>query len=274
MLTFVLKSIVYAFTVIIFIYLFVSVYLYFSQPGFVYMPSKVVENTPTVIGLKYEEVILTTSDQVLISAWFTPSDQNKGVVLFCHGNAGNLSHRIDSIHLFHKLGFSSLVFDYRGYGRSGGSPSEKGTYLDAECAWKFLLDTKGFSSEEIIVWGRSLGGAVAARLAYEKKARGLIVESSFTSIPDMGVEMYPLLPVRLLARFKYSTLEYVKQVNCPILVVHSPQDEMIPFHHGQKIFEAANPPKKFLQITGSHNEGYLLSPNYLEGIKDFLTLCL
>lgn len=255
------------------IYIFMSAVLFFAQSSFVYYPAKTTYMTPAESGLEYEDIEYRTADGTKISAWYIPAKpgEAKGVILFCHGNAGNISHRIDTINIFHSLGLSTFIFDYRGYGRSEGRTTEEGTYADAAGAWLYLLQEKGVKPEEITIAGRSLGGSVAAWLAAHKNPRALIIESTFSSVPELGARLYPYLPVKLLCRFSYNTKEYVKKVKCPLLVVHSPDDEMIPFSHGNKIFASANEPKKFLRIRGSHNEGFIFSQEqYTRGLKEFL----
>jgi pimeloyl-ACP methyl ester carboxylesterase len=248
-----------------------SAYLFFAQSSIVYQPGKTTYKTPADAGLEYEDIVIETADGIKISAWFVPVKEAKGVVLFCHGNAGNITHRTETVAVFHGLGLSTFIFDYRGYGKSEGKPTEEGTHLDAAAAWNYLLREKGVKPEEIIIAGRSLGGPVASRLAAKTPPRALIVESSFSSVPDLAAGLYPYLPVRLLCRFAYNTGEYVKQVKCPVLVIHSPDDGMIPFAHGKKIFEAANKPKRFMQIRGSHNEGFSISGElYTRGLKEFI----
>jgi hypothetical protein len=223
------------------------------------------------VGLDYEDLTLTTSDGVAINAWFVPSDVEGPVVLFCHGNAGNISHRLDTIRLLHDLGLSVLIFDYRGYGASGGSPSEEGTYRDAKAAWSYLTDQRQVAPRMVVLFGRSLGGPVAAHLAANHDPGALIIESAFTSIPDIGATAYPFLPVRLMSRYDYSTVDLVEKATCPVLVVHSPTDEIIPFQHGRAIYEAAPEPKAFLELLGSHNEGFLISGDkYTDGLRYFI----
>jgi hypothetical protein len=192
-------------------------------------------------------------------------------VLFFHGNAGNISHRLDSLSVFHRLGFNTLIFDYRGYGQSEGSPSEDGIYRDAEAALTYLREDRGIPLKTIVYFGRSLGGSVAAWLAARTSPGALIVESSFTSAPDMAAQLYPLLPARMLTRLRYNTLEYLTRVTCPVLIIHSAEDEIIPFQHGQRLFAAAPEPKRFLEIHGDHNMGFLNSgPRYEQGLQEFL----
>lgn len=253
-------------------YLGLALLVFVFQSRLLYMPGRTVRYTPRDTGLSYEEVILETEDQVQLCAWLVPAERPRAVVLLCHGNAGNISDRLDTIRLFHELGLTTFIFDYRGYGASRGSPSEKGTYLDAEAAWDYLVHTKEIPAGDIIVFGRSLGGAVAARLAEQRAPKALILESSFTSVPDLGARLYPFLPVRLLSRFSYNAEKHVRGITCPVLVVHSPQDEIVPFTLGQRLFDAANEPKTFLQIRGGHNEGFLVSGRvYTDGIDAFIS---
>jgi len=259
-------------TVLAGLYLCASVFLYFYQSRLIYAPSRNVSKTPEAIGLGYRDVTLVTGDGIRLSGWFVPAERTRAAVLFCHGNAGNISDRLDTIAVLNRLGLSALVFDYRGYGASGGEPSENGTYLDAEAAWRWLVENTGIDPGEIVIMGRSLGGAVALRLAVKHPPKALIVESSFTSIHDMGSELYPWLPVKLLARYNYPAIEYIERIKCPVLVVHSPEDDVIPYEFGRRLFEAAEEPKEFLEISGNHNEGFLTSgEKYVEGIDRFIS---
>jgi len=252
-------------------------YLYLMQGRMIFYPIGKLTATPADISLHYESVALTTSDGVKLHGWFVPArdGKGKGALLFFHGNAGNISHRLESLKIFHNLGLSTLIIDYRGYGESKGAISEKGTYLDAEAAWDYLAGTKEFSPQEIIVFGRSLGAAIATYIAGREEPGGLILESAFTSVPDMGARMYPYMPVRLLSRFKYDARKALQSVTCPVLVVHSPHDDIIPFENGLQLYESARQPKKFLEIRGDHNEGFYVSGKiYIDGMNDFITSVL
>lgn len=267
----VIRIVLGAAAALIVIYLGLILLVYLRQESMVYMPSREVRLTPRLIGLEYAEVRLRTKDGVALSAWYVPAKSEQGVLLFCHGNAGNISHRLDSIRIFNDLNLSVLIFDYRGYGESEGRPSEEGTYLDAEAAWDYLVHERKAPPERIVLFGRSLGGAVAAELATRRRAAALIVESSFTSVAGMAHELYPWLPVRRITRFRYATIDKIGKIACPKLIVHSPHDEVIPFSHGLALFEKAAPPKRMLRIAGSHNEGFLLSgQTYGEGLKQFI----
>ncbi len=175
-----------------------------------------------------------------------------------------------SIALFHELGFSVMLFDYRGFGLSAGAPSEQGVYRDAEAAWRYLVDIRGIAPDRIALHGRSLGAAIATWLASRHTPAALVIESTFTSMPEVAAELYPLLPVRLLMRHRFPVREYLKEVRCPVLVVHGREDELIPYRHGQALFEAANAPKAFMDIAGKHYDGHVASGrNYYEGLASF-----
>jgi len=245
--------------------------LYFNQSGMVYLPQKDMAASPAAVGLRYEDVFFPAGDGVNLHGWFVPSEPAKGVLLFCHGNAGNISHRLDSIMIFHQLGLSVFIFDYRGYGRSEGEPSEEGTYRDAEGAWNYLIQKRKVRPEGIVLFGRSLGGAVAAWLGQDRPAGALILESTFTSFRDIAGDVYPWLPARMLARYDYESASHLARVQCPVLIIHSRDDEIIPFKHGERLFASARDPKVFLEISGSHNDGYQRSGIlYTEGLNAFL----
>ncbi|SEL13203.1 alpha/beta hydrolase [Halomonas daqiaonensis] len=232
--------------------------------------------TPQDRGLEYEPVTLRTDDGLRLAAWWVPARTARGNLLFLHGNAGNISHRLDSIEQFHRLGLSVLILDYRGYGQSEGSPSEAGTALDARAGWRWLRETADLAPDEIVVFGRSLGAAVAAGLTAElqddSRPVALILESPFRSVPELAQRLYPILPARWLSRFDYDTVSRVAKVQAPLLVIHSREDDIIPFAEGEAVHAAASEPKRMLEISGGHNTGYLESePRYLQGIDAFLT---
>jgi fermentation-respiration switch protein FrsA (DUF1100 family) len=243
--------------------------MYFKQDSMIYFPEKDILQTPQNINLGYSEVNFPAKDGVNISGWHIPANPERGVLLLCHGNAGNISHVTEHIRIFHEMGLSVLAFDYRGYGKSTGKPSEEGTYLDAEAAWDYLI-RQGNSPERIIVYGQSLGGAVAAETAVRKNPVALIIESSFTSMPDLGAELYPWLPVKLLLKYQYSTATKIGTIKSPKLIIHSPDDEIVPFQQGRMLYEKASQPRDFLEIRGGHNDGFLLSGAiYKDGLMKF-----
>ena len=256
------------------VYLLLVLMLYLLQGRMVFLsdlPGRALTASPNDIGLDYEDVSLTTRDNEVLHGWYVPAKNPAGVVLFLHGNAGNISHRLDSIKIFHELDLDVLIIDYRGYGQSSGSASEQGTYLDAQAAWDYLVDKRGIAPGKIVIFGRSLGAAVASWLAARTTPGAVILESSFSSGVDMAGRLYPFLPTRLITRLKYPVKEYVKQISSPLLVVHSQQDEIIPFDMGQSVFAAAPEPKEMLVLSGDHNGGFLLNRSrYLAAIGEFL----
>jgi len=253
-------------------YLVFAGFIFVFQSHYVYYPEGELIADPANIGLEFESVHFETADGVKLFGWFIPADNARGVILFCHGNAGNISHRLDSIQIFHRLGLDVFIFDYRGYGQSEGSPTEEGTYQDAEAAWQYLIETRQTDPSQIIIFGRSLGGAVASWLAQSHQPGALILESTFTSLPEVAATHYPYLPVRFLLRFQYNTAEYLGRIDCPVLIVHSRDDEIMPFSHGRRLFEIAGEPKELLEIHGTHNEGFITSGKlYEQGLEAFIS---
>lgn len=259
------------------VYLSLSFYLYLDQGNMIHLPnlpSREVIATPKEIGLEYEQVALTTADGIRLEGWFLPAEPSHATLLFFHGNAGNISHRLESLRLFHNAGLAVFIIDYRGYGNSDGKPSEMGLYRDAEAAWRYLTDTRRILPRDILLFGRSLGGAMAAYLAERHPALGLVLESTFTSIPDLAEELYRGLPVRALARYRYDTLSRLANIDIPVMVIHSPHDDIIPFSHGERLYNSAKQPKRFLQIKGTHNTGVLESMDiYSRGWESFVHAC-
>ncbi|MDP1956786.1 MAG: alpha/beta fold hydrolase, partial [Rhodocyclaceae bacterium] len=195
--------------------------LYLLQPSLVYYPEigREIAATPREAGLLYEDVKLVTTDGVDLHGWFVAASDPRGTVLFLHGNAGNISHRLDSLRMFQRLGYSTLIVDYRGYGNSAGKPTEQGTYLDAAAAWDYLTQTRNIPAASIVLFGESLGGAVAAWLASRQThaaPAALVISSGFTSVPDLAADIYPWLPVRWLARFHYDTRAYLHATTVPV----------------------------------------------------------
>lgn len=240
----------------------------------VYAPSRHLEARPSELGRPFEEVVLTTSDNVRLDGWFFPARPSSArehlVLLFCHGNAGNISHRLGFYQAWLELGVNVFAFDYRGYGRSAGKPSEEGTYRDGQAAVAWLR-RGGFVSEHIILLGKSLGGGVASELALREPIGGLILQSTFTNIADMGEHLFPWLPVRWLHRIRYDTVAKLPRIHVPVLIAHSRHDEMIPFRQAERNFAAANEPKSLLPIAGNHvNVLEAGRQDYLAGLENFL----
>ena len=251
--------------------LLLNVWMYFQQPNMIFYPMRELYQTPADWGLDHEDITLNTADNVQLHGWYIPARQSEQVLLFFHGNAGNISHRRDSIELFHRLGLNVFIIDYRGFGNSKGTPDEQGLYQDAAAAWEYLSAEKGFASNQILIFGRSLGGAVAARLASGVQARGLILESTFSSARDFAKAAFPLLSRLVLTRYDFNTTENIQRVNYPVLVLHSPDDEIMPFQLGEKVFQAAHQPKHFVRMQGGHNTGFLQSqPRYEQEFDSWL----
>jgi fermentation-respiration switch protein FrsA (DUF1100 family) len=274
----------YLIGILVLVYAVWGLALLFLQPRLLYHPTREVSFTPANLGLEYEEVAFQSADGVRLTGWYIPAQtdcESSGVpftVLVCHGNGGNIAHLLDNLKALSGLGLSCFAFDYRGYGNSGGRPSEAGMYLDAQAACDWLTGAKGIPREQIVLLGRSLGASVAAHLAGRVHLGGLAVESGFTSYLDIAIRFYPYLPVRLFRRFlfRYDTLAYLKEVRCPVMVLHSRSDELVPFAFAARLFEAAREPKQFVELVGNHNEGFLLSGavytgawrQWLEFVKD------
>ena len=254
------------------------IFLYFSQSRMLYLPnlpSRDIVATPDMVGLGYEPVKIVSDDGVTLDGWFVPVRQMRGVLLFFHGNAGNISHRLDSLKVFYDLGLATFIFDYRGYGRSTGAPSEQGTYRDAAAVWRYLTEDRRIAAKDIVLFGRSLGAAIAVQLATKHTPKALIIESAFTSVPDLAAEVYPFIPARRLSRFRYDTETLLQFVSCPVLIVHSRDDEIIPFAHGRRLYAVAHEPKQLLEIRGGHNDGFLVSrQDYMAGLDTFMKVHL
>ncbi|MFB6230757.1 MAG: alpha/beta hydrolase [Salinibacter sp.] len=252
------------------------------QDQLLFQPSGRLLATPDDAGMSYETVHLDTDDGETLHGWWIPApdvsrETSPGVsaehtLLFFHGNAGNISGRLESVQQFHQLGLNVLIVDYRGYGQSTGSPSEEGIYRDAAACWRYLTATKGLAPQEIIVFGRSMGGGAATWLATRKQPGAVILESVFTNVPDVGAHHYSFLPVRTLATNQFDNESRVPEIDAPKLFIHSRDDRVVPFELGRRVYEAAAEPKQFLEIEGGHNDGFLVSADeYLRTIDDFLS---
>lgn len=234
-----------------------------------FYPTQDVSFNPKSANLEFQDVFFTTDDNVELNGWLILREGAVYTVLFCHGNAGNLSHRIDKLKFFHELGCNVFIFDYRGYGKSKGRPSEKGFYRDAKAAYKFLLSS-GVSSDQIIGYGESIGGAVIVDLASKEPMRAMILDSTLTSIKDMIARAYPFVPYWVFSS-RFASDEKIKQINIPKLIIHSRNDEIIPYAIGKKLYEVALPPKEFAEIRGGHNSCFYESQDFLKKqIGDFI----
>lgn len=254
------------------IYLGLAALVYLVQDRLVYFPQSSITATPEDYGMPYEDVHFEAGDGVALHGWYVPAGEGARTLLFFHGNGGNISGRLETIALFHSLGLNVFIIDYRGYGRSEGTPSEEGTYRDAEAAWQHLTGDRGTSADSIVVMGRSLGGAIAAWLAGRKKPRGLILESTFSSGVELAREAYPFFPVSIMLKHRYPTSDYISDLRIPKLFAHSKEDDVVPYGLGRKLYESAPPPKSFLEMRGYHNNAFLVTgDSYREALREFLS---
>jgi len=241
----------------------------------VYHPDRVLVTTGAELGRPFEDVWFGADDGVKLNGWFFPANTNSPraqfALLVCHGNAGNITHRLDTCAALLATGVNVLLFDYRGYGRSTGRPSEDGTYRDAQAAYQWLR-LRGFQGTNIIVFGESLGGGVAAELAVREPVGGLVLQSTFTSVPDMAAELFPWFPARRLATIRYDTRSKLPRLHVPVLVMHSRVDEIVPFHHGQQNFATANQPKLFWELPAGHNNPLADRKHFTDGLEQFLRM--
>lgn len=239
---------------------------------FVFFPARDHDFSPETMHMDYEDMIFETGDGKKLNGWFFPGKTESPVLIFFHGNAGNISHRLDNVLGLLEQELGVFIFDYRGYGKSSGSPSEKGIYTDGLAAYDYLLEEKKVPPEKIILFGRSLGAAVAAQVALKRKARVLIMESAFTSIKDMArtMPLFALLSPFLPAN--YNNLKKVAQLRIPLLVIHGRRDDLVPFSMGQRLYDAARPPKFFYPLEGAgHNDTFVVGgPAYFQTLSRFI----
>jgi fermentation-respiration switch protein FrsA (DUF1100 family) len=254
--------------------LFLFMLLRWFETKQTYHPSRTLYAGAAELGRPWEDVNLTTADGIRLHAWYFPalphSPRTRLSVIVCHGNGGNISHRLKLYDILLRTGVNVLAFDYRGYGLSQGRPGESGTYLDAQAAYAWLRK-RGFSGKDILAYGESLGGGVASELALREPCGGLILQSTFTSVTDLAAELYPFLPVRLLGSIRYDTRSRLPQLHVPVLVLHSRADSLIAFQHAERNFAAANEPKFLCEITGDHNDATEDAGPFAIALETFLS---
>ncbi len=241
-----------------------------ADRAFIYYPVRELIGTPASLGLAYRDVWFQAEDGIRLHGWLIPGARPT-TLLWCHGNAGNISHRLDNIReIQHRLGIGVFIFDYRGYGRSDGSPTEAGLYRDARAAREALIRDLGVPSEQIIYFGRSLGAAVALELALAHPPSGLILESPFLSVRAMANRTLP--GSGLLFKSRFDSLDKIARLRTPLLILHGDADEVVPYEHGRRLWEAASEPKAFYTIPRArHNDTYLVGGSeYWEAWRRFL----
>jgi hypothetical protein len=247
----------------------VVVILMFLEDSMIFYPSRYPEGVWQPAGLAFENVEFSSADGTSLHGWYVARAKPRGVVLFCHGNAGNITHREPMLRRLHDIAHVTVfIFDYRGYGRSKGKPAEAGVLADARAARAWLARREAVAEDRLIVMGESLGGAVAVDLAAENGARGLVLESTFTSLRDVAAHHFPWLPVRLLMHTRLDSAAKIKNYHGPLLQSHGDRDTIVPYKFGRRLFEAANEPKQFITFPGGdHND--LRGQAYYEKLGQF-----
>lgn len=243
------------------------------EEHFIFYPDATITRTPRDAGIHFEEVNFSTRDGVQLNGWYIPHREARSTLVWFHGNAGNIGHRVENIKMLHnKVKINIFIFDYRGYGKSQGRPSEQGTYMDGEAALEFVANRFGAQPKRTVLFGRSLGAAVAAEMALRFPSQGLILESPFVSIREMARAVFPWLPIGALLKTRYDTEDKVRRIKTPLLVLHGDRDEVVPFAQGKRVFAAAPEPKTFFTISGAaHNDTYLVGGDrYFEQLKNFI----
>ncbi len=225
-----------------------------------YNPTYTMEVNPGDFQLVYEDVFFNAADNAELNGWYVPAKDSRITVVFCHGNGGNISHRIDKIDLFNEMGADIFIFDYRGFGKSRGRSSEEGLYADVLAACRYAR--KKNPHNRLVIYGESLGGAIAMDAASRGEVDGLVLEAAFTNIRDMSHKLYPFLPTVFL-QTRFDSLDKMPKVKCPKLIMHSPADDVVPYEMGKRLFAAAAEPKTFLEISGQHNDCFLVSENLI-----------
>jgi len=258
-------------------YLGLLLLLRLNESRLIYFPGSVrrLIDPPAELQLPVRRAAIRTGDGLTLGSWVIPAGRaSTGYwVLICHGNAGNLSEFGRPAHYagLRALGLSLLAFDYRGYGESEGAPSEAGLYRDADAAYQYLRGELRVPPERIIVFGHSLGSTVAVELASRASAVGLILEGALTSVIERGAELYPYIPVRWIGRSRFSSIEKISRVHIPKLFLHARADDVVPLAHGRRLFEAALPPKTFIELNGGHGDAFELdSTTYFGSIRQFV----
>lgn len=238
----------------------------------IFYPDTFVLQSPMDYGLDFDDVWFEAGDGVRLHGWMIPATSPRALMLFCHGNAGNISHRLDNISHLNKIGMSVFIFDYRGYGHSSGRISEKGFYRDSDAACQVV---RGYADEhrlKLMIFGRSLGGIAAVHIASSNQCSGVILESTFTNLAAMASTHFPVPMVHRLFEKRFNAVGKIGAVKAPLLFFHGDNDEIVPYRYGRELFEAAPEPKEFVTLEGAgHNDTYLIGGNaYFRKIQDYI----
>lgn len=245
-------------------------YIKYIESKSIFFPEKQIDFTPAEFGLNFQEVSILTSDNFKLGGWFIAHPQSTKTVLLFHGNAGNISNRLDKMSLIRKCKVNIFILSYRGYAMSEGKPSERGIYLDAEAAYDYLVNQQGVKPQDIIVYGESLGGTVAVDLAAKCQVGAIILEATFSRGKDIGHRLYPFLPKIILPNI-FDSLTKIAKIKVPKLFMHSKEDSVVAFDLGKKLYDAAPEPKKFVVLKGAHNSMFIDSQGqYLKALSDFV----
>jgi fermentation-respiration switch protein FrsA (DUF1100 family) len=250
-----------------------SLVLLLLEEKFIYHPSKYPDGNwqPESYGLSAEECFFMSDDNVRLHGWFFSTENPGGTLLWFHGNAGNITHRLDNVRRLLALDVNIFIFDYRGYGKSEGSPSEKGLYADGLAAYDYLVGSRKIDPTSIILFGRSMGAVVAVHAAANRPCRGLVVESGFSSARDMAKTLFPVLPLQFFLRSKFDAETKIRNIQVPTLFLHGTEDRTVPIELGRKLYDRSNGPKSFHEIIGAgHNDTYLVGgSSYFKRLGDF-----
>ncbi len=238
----------------------------------IFYPDPFLIQGPTDYGLDFRDIWFQAEDGVRLHGWMVPAPEPVGLLLFCHGNAGNISHRLDNVFRLHQAGISVFIFDYRAYGRSEGRITEKGLYLDSEAAYGIARDEAEAQHAKLVVFGRSLGGIAATHIASVNPCNGVILESTFTHLGALAGEHFPLPMMNGLLRNRFNSVAKMEKVKAPKLFFHGDRDEIVPFRYGRELYESAPEPKEFVTLNGAgHNDTYIVGGNeYFEKLRNFI----
>ena len=238
----------------------------------IFFPDKHMAFSPTEFGLEFEDIRFRAADGTRLHGWMIPARESRAMILFCHGNAGNISHRLDNVRRLIDLGMSVFIFDYRGYGLSEGRAGEKGMYIDSDAAYDTAQDTAAVAGSKLVIFGRSLGGVAAVYLGAARDPSGIILESTFTNLGAMAAVHFPVpMAGKTLAK-RFDSLGRIARVKAPLLFTHGDCDDIVPFALGKQLYDAAPEPKEFYEISSAgHNDTYLVGGEaYFDKLRRFI----